>query len=428
MAEDESKNEEKKSAAKETAKKGAEEIEKAGLKAAATAVAPELAPAVSSAVELPLVRKIINGILIALPLLTLLVAAGLFMTVIAIFTLFPEGFKNRNELRGELNTGGGYIVDPAFTSVKNLSANEVMGKLSRYENLKGKQAQVQMIIDKSRAAGISYYLLLDIWVAEQTFGNDAAAMGCGVYGGANRAQGFESQVDCAIGTIKKTLNNQSPYNEPMGENNFTRLFYNYTSGMQDRYKKLGYVAECNDNRLILHRLLAPEEVVCSTTEGSGPGVALVGDKLYPPLGAKMGSYLTYSGHSTWCCGYCTTCAVDYSADGGTPIYALTDGKVRGLHPYTSKGGQYRGYTFFFFSNDGLVYATYAHLNPTGKLSKDDVGLGKDIQVKKGDLLGSVYPGLNSPHLHFEMKINGETIGMTGIGGTNNQLKYFGKVL
>lgn len=425
MAEDEGKNETVEKG-KEVAKKGAEATEKAGIKAVGLAV-PEAAPVTNVVAEVPLFRKIFEGGLLSCALFVLALAGVIVIGVIALISVLgPLGFGNRPSQSGDIGSGGGYIIDSAFTSVKNVSASDVMTKLSRYENLKGKQAQVQMIIDKSRAANINYYILLDIWVAEQTFGNDAAAMGCGVYGGANRASGFESQVDCAIGTIQKTLNNIAPYNNPTGQNRFTRLFYNYTEGMQERYKKLGYVAECNDNRLILHRLLAPEEVVCAN-EGSGPGLALVGNKLYPPLGAKMGSYLTYSGHSTWCCGYCTTCAVDYAASGGTPIYALTDGYVRGLHPYTSRGGQYRGYTFFFFSNDKIVYAVYAHLNPAGKLSKDDVGLGKDIQVNKGDLVGVVYPGLNHPHLHFELKINGQTVGMTGIGGVNNQLQYFGKL-
>lgn len=409
-----------------TAKKGIEAGEKAAIKAGGAALGPEAAPVANVVAEVPFFRKILEGGLLTVALGILGVIALIIIGIIALISVLgPLGFGNRPSLSGNPNAGGGYIIDSAFPAVKNVSASDVMNKLSRYENLKGKQSQVQMIIDKSRAAGINYYLLLDIWVAEQTFGNDAAAMGCGVYGGANRASGFENQIDCAIGTIKKTLNNIEPYNQPAGQNNFTRLFYNYTAGMQDRYKKVGYVAECNDNRLILHRLLAPEEVVCQT-EGVGPGLALVGDKLYPPLGAKQVNGSTYSSHSTWCCGLCTLCAVDYAAAGGTPLYAVTDGTISNLHPYTSKGGQYRGYTFFFNSSDGQIYATYAHLNPAGKLSANDVRPSK-VKVNKGDLVGVVYSGLNHPHLHFELKINGQTIGMTGIGSTNNQLLYFGKL-
>lgn len=423
---DEEKKPKQKGAAQKTAENVGDAAAKKGIQAAGAALGPEAVPVANAIAEVPLFRKIFEGGLFACALSLLI---GLALAVLAVFALIDVfgklGFENRPSLSGEIGTGGGYIIDPAFTATKTASASETMNKLSRYNNLKNKTSQIQMIIDKSRTAGINYYLLLDIWAAEQTFGNDAAAMGCGVYGGANRASGFENQVDCAIDTIKKTLNNISPYNEPAGQNRFTRQFYNYTAGMQERYKQVGYVAECNDVRLTIHRLLAPDEVYCSAGLGTGPGVALVGDKLYPPLGDKMDGYGTYTNHSTWCCGLCTSCAVDYGASGGTPIYAVANGTVSNLYPYTSKEGQYRGYTFYFDSSDKQVYATYAHLNPAGKLSTQSVR-PKTTAVNKGDLLGTVYPGLNHPHLHFELKINGKVVGIPD-GKTNNQLNFFGSI-
>lgn len=361
-------------------------------------------------------------IVLIIAFLLLLVVGGVIVGVMALIASFPAGFGNRDQLHGDPNAGGCYVVDSAFTAIKSTSADDVLAKLSRYNNLKNKKPEIQKIIDQSNAAGINYYLLLDIWSGEQSFGNDAAAFGCGVYGGQNRFSGFDSQLGCAIEMIKKAINNVSPYNQPTGANTFTRLFYTYTAGMQENYQKFGYVAGADNPRIVIHQLLASSEVVCSAG-GAGPGVALVGDKLYPPLGPKMDGYLTYNNHSTWCCRLCTACAVDYAASGGTPIYAVADGTVSNLHPYTSGGDQYRGYTLFFNSSDGQVYATYAHLNPSGSLSTADVR-PKTILVKKGGQLGVVYPGLNSPHLHFELKINGQTMGIPD-GKTNNQLQYFG---
>lgn len=367
------------------------------------------------------------------------VACGPAMLVLIIlgliFALGTLGFADRPALYGNLPGGGGYVIDSAFPAVKNVSATDVMNKLSRYENLTGKQTQVQMIIDKSRAAGINYYLLLDIWAAEQTFGNDSAAMGCGVYGGANRASGFENQVDCAIDTIKKTLTNTAPYNQPAGQNYFTRLFYNYTAGMQDRYKQLGYVAECNDNRLIIHRLLASEEVICSAAGGVGigPGVPLIGDKLYPPLAGKQGNGSTYDKHLTFHHADSAAEAVDYVAPVGTPVYAIADGTIEKYYPYTRKdygpNGQvirteYRGYNINFRSSDGKIYAIYAHLVPAGRLNPS--GQGENITgIKKGEQIATIFNYPGSSHLHFELNIAGSWIGM--VGSKNYQLDYLGKV-
>jgi murein DD-endopeptidase MepM/ murein hydrolase activator NlpD len=369
--------------------------------------------------------------------LTILIFLGL--VVIAILALISVlgtlGFADRPALYGNVPGGGGYVIDSAFPAVKNVSATDVMGKLSRYDNLKGKQTQVQMIIDKSRAAGINYYLLLDIWAAEQTFGNDSAAMGCGVYGGANRASGFENQVDCAISTIKKTLTNTAPYNEPAGQNYFTRLFYNYTAGMQDRYKQLGYVAECNDTRLVIHRLLAQEEVVCSAAGGGdiGPGVPQIGDKLYPPLAGKQGNGSTYANHATFHRKDDSREAVDYGAPIGTPVYAITDGTIERYYPYTHKdygpNGQvirteYRGYNINFRSSDGKIYAIYAHLVPAGRLNPN--GQGENITgIKKGEKIATIFDYPGSSHLHFELNILGSWMGI--VGGKNYQLDYFGSV-
>lgn len=362
------------------------------------------------------------SILPALLAVIIVVFALLFMKVASEANIYG----NRPGLFGDVGGGGGYIIDSAFTKIPTLSADEALNKLSGYSNLKNKKTQVEMIIQKGSAAGINWWILLDIWGAEQTFGNDSAAMGCGVWGGQNRFPGFEPQLDCAIEKIKEATNNQGPYyDKPTGENIFTRLFYNYTGSMKARYHARGYVAECNDNRLKFHRFYDASEVVCEAG-GLGPGVALVGEKLYPPLGDKQNHGETYHAHSCWETGEDTGCAVDYSASGGTPLYAVADGTVTNLHRYTSEGGQYRGYTFYFDSDDGQVWAVYAHLDPAGGLSPNDIQRTV-AGIKKGQTLGKVYGGLNDPHLHFQLKINGKTIGIPYVGGRNYQLDYFGNI-
>ncbi len=350
---------------------------------------------------------------------------GFLIILLALFFLSitkvasPQGFSGQPDLRGQLGEGGCYFPDSAFTTIKSESADEVLKKLAKYNNLQGKKSQVQLIIDRARAAGLNYYIFLDIWSGEQSFGNDDKAFGCGVYDGKNRAPGFENQLNCAIDVMQDAINNRGNYIQPVGANIFTRFFYNYVGGMQDNYRKYGYVAGPDNPRVVIHQILAPDEVICSIGN-SGPGVELVGDKLYPPLGIKMVAGKTYADHSCWLEGEKTECAVDYYVPAGTPVYAVTDGWIEKL----KLQGERKGYYFYFHSNDGQVFAVYAHITPAGRLSLADSGQRVN-GITKGVQLGTVFDHYVGPHLHFQLKINGHIIGK--VGEHNYQSDYFGKV-
>jgi murein DD-endopeptidase MepM/ murein hydrolase activator NlpD len=96
--------------------------------------------------------------------------------------------------------------------------------------------------------------------------------------------------------------------------------------------------------------------------------------------------------------------IDFTAPIGTPVYATGDGVVAG------NADGYSGYGKLIVINHGYGYSTfYAHL------SKINVKPGQ--RVKRGDVIGLVgTSGISTgPHLHYEVRKNGEPI---------NPINYF----
>ncbi|MDO4728625.1 MAG: M23 family metallopeptidase [Bacteroidota bacterium] len=90
--------------------------------------------------------------------------------------------------------------------------------------------------------------------------------------------------------------------------------------------------------------------------------------------------------------------MDFTAKTGTPIYATGDGVV------TRADNRASGYGEHVVIQHGYGYETlYAHL------SKYNVTVGK--KVKRGDVIGYVGSTGRSeaPHLHYEVRINGEPV-------------------
>lgn len=86
-------------------------------------------------------------------------------------------------------------------------------------------------------------------------------------------------------------------------------------------------------------------------------------------------------------------AIDIMAAAGTPVLAVTDGRIEKL--FTSKQG---GLTVYQFNRDRTVAYYYAHLQRYAD------GIAEQREVSRGELLG--YVGVtgnsdpNGPHLHF----------------------------
>ena len=89
--------------------------------------------------------------------------------------------------------------------------------------------------------------------------------------------------------------------------------------------------------------------------------------------------------------------IDIGADGGTPIFAVADGKIIFREYY---GGY--GYCIMIDHGSGIV-SLYAHQNSFGEFAAGDY-------VVAGDVIGYVGTTGTSTgnHLHFEVRVNGET--------------------
>lgn len=101
-------------------------------------------------------------------------------------------------------------------------------------------------------------------------------------------------------------------------------------------------------------------------------------------------------------------AIDFSAPGGTPVYAAFDGTiVRSLEKYHPDSNAYQSGAGILWlkSSDGNNGAIYAHIAFAP-------GIGTNSTVKKGQQIGTVAPECGSgqcvsfgPHLHFQIYPN-----------------------
>ncbi|WP_372645891.1 M23/M56 family metallopeptidase [Ancylomarina sp.] len=94
-------------------------------------------------------------------------------------------------------------------------------------------------------------------------------------------------------------------------------------------------------------------------------------------------------------------AVDIAAPKGTPIYAIADGLVKKLQANHVEGKAYG--RFIIIQHEGNIASLYSQMDAYS------VELGE--KVHKGDVIGFVgTSGVSTgPHLHFEIKKNGENI-------------------
>lgn len=113
---------------------------------------------------------------------------------------------------------------------------------------------------------------------------------------------------------------------------------------------------------------------------NGTVTSLFGERLHPVYGGE-------SFHS----------GEDIAAPEGTSVYAALDGTVIDVGT-GSKSGNY-----VKISHEDGIETLYCHLNSTN--------VTKGVAVRRGDVIGFVgQTGLaTGPHLHFEVKINGEKV-------------------
>jgi len=110
--------------------------------------------------------------------------------------------------------------------------------------------------------------------------------------------------------------------------------------------------------------------------------------------------------------------VDYAARTGTPIYAVTDGRVS----YAGRHGGHGNYVKL--THNGGLATGYAHMSR--------IAVHSGERVKRGQVIGYVgSTGLSTgPHLHYEVYRNGKTVNPTSVKFeetpqlAGNELKQF----
>lgn len=94
--------------------------------------------------------------------------------------------------------------------------------------------------------------------------------------------------------------------------------------------------------------------------------------------------------------------IDFRASYGTPIYAVSDGKVN----YAGRHGGHGNYVKL--DHDGGLATGYAHMSR--------IAVSRGQRVRRGQVIGYVgSTGLSTgPHLHYEMYRNGATVNPSGV--------------
>lgn len=191
---------------------------------------------------------------------------------------------------------GCFVGDAFFTDISVASDPDAVVKkiTDKWKTARGNEKYILEVIERGKKEGINPLLALSIWLGEQTFQSPEKAFGYGYTDSGIRdgVTGWEAQLNGVYRNLRKTIDDQAPYNKPPGTNRFTRLFFNYTTAMKVVYEKAGNSWDENGKysdgsqpvkiRLSLFREIAPGQIECQSetilagVSGSGasacPGV------------------------------------------------------------------------------------------------------------------------------------------------------------
>jgi len=150
----------------------------------------------------------------------------------------------------------------------------VGGKYTDILSAPDRKEKLNIVVTEALNHNVNPAILTAMWVAEASAAaeHDDAAFGYGVYGGVNRYPGFNKQTAGGASLIRKAVDNVAPYNEPSGENAWTRLFYNYVAAaMKDSYDEKGYVSDADEARYVIIKRFYPSEATCTKSPIMMPG-------------------------------------------------------------------------------------------------------------------------------------------------------------
>lgn len=184
---------------------------------------------------------------------------------------------------GSVATAGAcYLKNEAFTAFDESTVGNTDWVLNKLDKYNIRRDKADMVIRKSLDQSIAGQkvnpaIMMAIWSGEASYRqeNDERAFGCTVYDHNgdgvtdNDFPSFSGQTECSKDRVVKAITGTAPYNQPTGESIFTRLFWNYTGAMKEVYQTKGYVADASNPRIVILKLLVPDDVVCNEFSSGG---------------------------------------------------------------------------------------------------------------------------------------------------------------
>ncbi|MCR4277989.1 MAG: C39 family peptidase [Candidatus Berkelbacteria bacterium] len=249
------------------------------------------------------------------------VLALIFFTfAIVYYAVFGQLFNMDKPTGG--GTGLGCIVPDQYFTDTSLANNPdgVIARLGgRYPAAKTNETYIREVLSRGQQEGINPVIPLAIWAGEQGFANPEKAFGYGYRdsGTISGVTAWSAQLDGVYRSIKLAVSSKTPYDSPEGTNNFTRLFYHYTTAMRNVYQKAGNSWNENTqysdgsypvkNRLAVIRLLLPQQIECASTTLAGTNNGNDGVPLFKQGDSKYAGQ-PYDGSTISRSGCCTVSA------------------------------------------------------------------------------------------------------------------------
>lgn len=227
---------------------------------------------------------------------------------------------------GVATAGSGcFVSNSAFTDTSIVSKkDEVIAKITqKWPNAKQNEKYIREVFDRGEKEGINPLVPLSIWLGEQIFGSPEKAFSYGHLdsGKIRGVDGWKQQLDGVFSSLNKVLKNSYPYDTPIGTNNFTRLFFHYTTAMKYVYENNGNSwneeGEYTDGskpvkvRLSLFRLVAESQITCEQkTLVAGSRTGNDGVPLYKQVDYKQ-AYGSSTIAASGCCTVSATMVMNF---------------------------------------------------------------------------------------------------------------------
>ncbi len=165
------------------------------------------------------------------------------------------------------------IADKPDDTIKQLSDFLQSKRSNGAADIATLTPNIKAVLTMGKQKGLNPAIVLAMWFGESSYRPDLLDKAFG-YGNTdsgivNGTQGWDNQLSGIYSRLEKAKNNDELYSKPPGTDMLTRLWYNYTTQLQNAYDSAGHAwVDSSDesvlNRMTILRLLVPTQLSCNS--------------------------------------------------------------------------------------------------------------------------------------------------------------------